>query len=90
MNDCNIFLLSVVGKVLARIVPITLQKLIYILWGFGTATACITSGVVPPHAIPSVIHALAVSVPVVKDNLPNSISFHAESQLWPDTSLLHP
>ena len=49
------------------------------LWGFGTATACITSGVVPPHAIPSIILALAVSV--VKDNLPNPISFHAEPHL---------
>ena len=46
------------------------------------------TGVVPPHVIPSIMHALAVSV--VKDNLPNPISFHAEPQLWPDTSLLHP
>ena len=52
------------------------------------SNACITSGVVPPHAIPSIMHALSVSV--VKDNLPNPISFHAEPQLWPDTSLLHP
>ena len=58
------------------------------MWGFGTASACITSGVVPPHAILSIMHALAVSV--VKDNLPNPISFHAEPQLWPVTSLLHP
>ena len=59
-----------------------------VIWGFGTATACITSGVVPPHAIPSIMYALAVSE--VTDNLPNSISFHAEPQLWPDTLLLHP
>ena len=32
-----------------------------------------------PHAIPSIILALAVSV--VKDNLPNPISFHAEPHL---------
>ena len=56
--------------------------------GFGTATACITSGVVHHHAILSIMHALAVSV--VKDNLPNPISFYAEPQLWPVTSLLHP
>ena len=41
-----------------------------------------------PNAIPSIMHALAISV--VKDNLPNPISFHAEPQLWPVTSLLHP
>ena len=68
--------------------PFTCPLIRGVIWGFGTATACITSGVVPPHAIPSIIHALAVSV--VKDNLPNSISFQAEPQLWPDTSLLHP
>ena len=54
----------------------------------STATACITSGVVSPHAIQLIMPALAVSV--VKDNLQNSISFHAEPRLWPDTSLLHP
>ena len=68
--------------------PFTCPLIRGVIWGFGTAMACITSGVVPPHAIPSIMHALAVSV--VKDNLPNSISFHAEPQLWPDTSLLHP
>ena len=41
-----------------------------------------------PHAILSIMHAFAVSV--VKDNPPNHISFHAEPQLWPVTSLLHP
>ena len=69
-------------------IPIQLPIIRDVIWGFGTATACITSGVVPLHAIPSIIHALAISV--VKDNLPNSISFHAEPQLWPDTSLFHP
>ena len=68
--------------------PFTCPLIRGVIWGFGTATACITSGVVPPHAIPSIMHALAVSV--VTDNLPNSISFHAEPQLWPDTSLLQP
>ena len=68
--------------------PFTCPLIRGVLWGFGTATACITSGVVPPHAILSIMHALAVSV--VKDKLPNSISFHAEPHLWPVTSLLHP
>ena len=71
---------------LPSIAPI--QYLLGVIWGFGTATACITSGVVLPHAILSIMHAFAVSV--VKDNLPNPISFHAEPQLWPVTSLLHP
>ena len=68
--------------------PFTCPLIRGVIWGFGTATACITSGVVPPHAILSIMHALAVSV--VKDNLPNPISFHAEPHLWPVTSLLHP
>ena len=67
--------------------PFTCPLIRGVIWGFGTATACITSGAVPPHAIPSIMHALAVSV--VKDILPNPISIHAEPQLWPDTSLLH-
>ena len=61
------------------IIPFTCPLIRGVIWGFGTATACITSGVVPPHAIPSLILAFAVSV--VKDNLPNPISFHAEPQL---------
>ena len=38
--------------------PFTCPLIRGVIWGFGTATACITSGVVPPHAIPSIIHAL--------------------------------
>ena len=60
-------------------IPFTCPLIRGVIWGFGTATACISSGVVPPHAIPSIILALAVSV--VKDNLPNPISFHAEPHL---------
>ena len=60
-------------------IPLHLPLLRGVIWGFGTATACITSGVVPPHAIPSIIVVLAVSV--VKDILPNPISFHAEPHL---------
>ena len=40
--------------------PFTCPLIRGVIWGFGTATACITSGVVPPHAIPSIILALAV------------------------------
>ena len=58
--------------------PFTCPLIRGVIWGFGTATACITSGVVPPHAIPSIMNALAVSVVKLKDNLPNLISFHAE------------
>ena len=50
--------------------PFTCTLIRGVIWGFGTATACITSGVVPPHAIPSMMHAFAVSV--VKDNIPKS------------------
>ena len=31
--------------------PFTCPLIRGVIWGFGTATACITSGVVPPHAI---------------------------------------
>ena len=76
--------------ILDPLLPIPLHLPAHLMRNMGLwhSNACITSGVVPPHAIPSIMHALAVSV--VKDNLPNPISFHAEPQLWPDTPLLHP